>query len=90
MYKENSRETPASLISFFNALCLISKGSQGYLAIVRDTEVKVPSLEQVPVVKEFLDVFPEDLPKMPSDREIEFYINLFPNTQLITAWHQLN
>ena len=50
---------------------MISKGSQGYLPIVRDTKAKVPSLEQVVMVREFLDVFPKELPGMPPDREIE-------------------
>ena len=29
-------------------------------------------LEDIPVVKEFPDVFPDDLPGLPSDREIDF------------------
>jgi hypothetical protein len=32
----------------------------------------------VPVVNEFLDVFPKDLPGMPPDRDIEFVIELKP------------
>ena len=35
--------------------------------------------EGVPVV-EFLDVFPEELPGMPPDRDIEFLIELLPGT----------
>jgi hypothetical protein len=34
----------------------------------------------VPVVNEFPDVFPEELPGMPSDRDIEFVIELKPGT----------
>ena len=33
-----------------------------------------------PVVDEFLDVFPDDLPGMPPDRYIEFIIELLPRT----------
>ena len=33
-----------------------------------------------PVVDEFLDVFPDDLPGMPPDRGIEFIIELLPRT----------
>ena len=36
--------------------------------------------EEVPVVKEYLDVFPEELPGMPPDRDIEFLIELLPGT----------
>ena len=33
-----------------------------------------------PVVDEFLDLFPDDLPGMPPDRDIEFIIELLPRT----------
>jgi hypothetical protein len=32
------------------------------------------------VVKDFLDVFPEELLGMPPDREVEFVIDLLPGT----------
>ncbi|GJZ53449.1 putative reverse transcriptase domain-containing protein [Tanacetum coccineum] len=35
-------------------------------------------LEDIPVVKEFPDVFPEDLPGLPPVRQVEFQINLIP------------
>ena len=34
----------------------------------------------IPVVSEFLDVFPPELPKLPPEREIEFCINLISGT----------
>jgi hypothetical protein len=37
----------------------------------------------VPVVNEFLDVFPEKLPGMPPDRDIKFVIELKPDTSPI-------
>ena len=36
--------------------------------------------EEVPVVKDFPDVFPEELPGMPPDRDIEFLIEQLPDT----------
>jgi hypothetical protein len=41
------------------------------------------SLEEVPVVNEYLDVFPEELLGMPLDRDIEFVIDLVPGTSPI-------
>jgi hypothetical protein len=38
---------------------------------------------EVPVVNEFPDVFPEELPGMPPDRDIEFVIELKPGTSPI-------
>ena len=40
-------------------------------------------LEEVPVVNEYADVFPEELPEMPPDRDIEFVIDLVPGTSPI-------
>jgi hypothetical protein len=37
----------------------------------------------VPVVNEFPDVFPEELPGMPPDRDIKFVIDLVPSTMHI-------
>ena len=41
-------------------------------------------LEVIPVVHEYPDVFPEDLPGMPPDRDIEFVIELQPGTAPIS------
>ena len=38
--------------------------------------LEAKSLEEIPVVCEYPDVFPEELPGMPSDRDIEFVIEL--------------
>ena len=43
-------------------------------------QLTTPSLEQVPVVREYPDVFPDELPGMPPDRYIEFVIELVPGT----------
>jgi len=40
----------------------------------------MPELEAIPVVCEFPDVFSEELPGMPPDREVEFVIELLPGT----------
>ena len=34
------------------------------------------NLEKIPVVKEFLDVFPEELPGIPPEREVDLYIGV--------------
>jgi hypothetical protein len=36
--------------------------------------------ESISVVEEFMYVFPEELPGMPPEREVEFYIDLIPGT----------
>jgi hypothetical protein len=42
--------------------------------------LKVETPEDVPIVKEYLDVFPEELSDMPPHREIKFIIDLTPGT----------
>ena len=40
-------------------------------------------LTEIPVVREYLDVFLEDILEFPPEREIEFSIDLVPGTRLI-------
>ncbi|WMV55078.1 hypothetical protein MTR67_048463 [Solanum verrucosum] len=47
---------------------------------VKDVESETPSLELVRVVNEFPKVFPEDLPGIPLEREIDFGIDVLPDT----------
>jgi hypothetical protein len=46
--------------------------------------VESKALEDIRVMNEFPDVFPEDLPGMPPDRDIEFSIELIPGTAPIS------
>ena len=64
------------LISALIARKLLVKGCQGILAYVLDTKKKVPVLEEIAVVKDFLDVFLEELPGLSPDKEIEFGIDV--------------
>ncbi|KAH0730003.1 hypothetical protein KY289_001191 [Solanum tuberosum] len=52
--------------------------------MVRDVDSEIHSLESVPVVNEFPDVFPNDLPGIPPKREIDFGIDLLSDTQSIS------
>jgi hypothetical protein len=44
------------------------------------SQMKVTALEEILVVQEYPGVFPEELPGMPPDRDIEFLIELLPRT----------
>jgi hypothetical protein len=46
--------------------------------------VIVVQLENIPVVCEYPNVFPDDLPGMPPDRDVEFVIELQPGTAPIS------
>jgi hypothetical protein len=46
--------------------------------------VQAKALADIPVVSEFPDVFPDDLPGLPPDRDVEFKIELLPGTAPIS------
>jgi hypothetical protein len=46
--------------------------------------VQTTLLAKIPVVCEFLDVFPDELPGLPSDRDVKFAIELIPKTAPIS------
>ena len=73
-----------SLFLTFGLEKKISKGCVYHLIRVQDSSSKIPTLEPVSVVCEFPDVFPKDLSEFPPKREINFGINLLPNTQSIS------
>ncbi|XP_059288811.1 uncharacterized protein LOC132042223 [Lycium ferocissimum] len=55
-----------------------------FMVRVRDADAQTPTLQSVPVVSEFPEVFPDDLPGVPPDREIDFGIDLLPDTKPIS------
>jgi hypothetical protein len=81
-YGDRTINTP-KLISALHATWLIKKGYLGFLACATEDKLEA-KIEEIPVVQEFTDVFPNELPGMPPDREIEFTIDLLPGTAPIS------
>ena len=71
-------------LTMIQAKKLLRQGCQAYLAHVIDTKKQSPKIEEIPVVNKYIDVFPEELPGLPPDREIEFTIDLVPGTAPIS------
>ena len=59
---------------------MLNNETKGYLAILINTHRDKMKLENVPVVKEFSDVFPEKLETLPPEREIVFKIDVASGT----------
>ncbi|KAL0561633.1 hypothetical protein IC582_002073 [Cucumis melo] len=76
---EGSRSLP-QVISAIRASKLLSQGTWGILASVVDTREVDVSLSSEPVVRDYPNVFPEELPGLPPHREVEFAIELEPGT----------
>nr|XP_012466402.1 unnamed protein product [Gossypium raimondii] len=72
------------VITVLTAQRCIRKGYDAYLSYVLDTKVSESKTQAVPVVCEFSDVFPEELPGLPPEREVEFSIDLIPGTTPIS------
>ncbi|KAA3474185.1 DNA/RNA polymerases superfamily protein [Gossypium australe] len=70
----------ANVISALKAEKMVRKGYGAFLAFISALDAKELSVEDVRTVKEFPDVFPEELPGVPPDREVEFGIELLPGT----------
>ena len=75
---------PNSIMTAMKASKMLRKSYQGYLAYAIELRDNGSQLEDIPVVSEFSDVFPEDLPGIPLDREIYFQIELAPGTEPIS------
>ncbi|WMV32498.1 hypothetical protein MTR67_025883 [Solanum verrucosum] len=55
-----------------------------YVVRVNDSSVEIPHIQSVSVVKEFPEVFHVDLPGVPPEREIDFGIDIIPDTRSIS------
>ena len=75
---------PNSIMTAMKASKMLHKSYQGYLAYAIEVRDSGSRLEDIPVVRDFSDVFPEDLPSIPLDREIDFQIELAPGTESIS------
>ena len=63
---------------------MIREGCQAYLAHVVDSTKTETKIGYIPVVCEYSDVFPDDLPGLPPDRETEFEIEVMPGVAPIS------
>jgi hypothetical protein len=66
-----------NLVSAVPARKLLTKGYMGYLAYILNSDKDETKIRDILVVKEFSYVFPEKLPGLPLDREVEVSINTF-------------
>jgi hypothetical protein len=59
------------------------KGCNLYVILALNEKGVPEGLERLPVVREFVDVFPKELPGIPPERELEFNIDLKSGTKPI-------
>ncbi|GKF69685.1 hypothetical protein Tco_0202742, partial [Tanacetum coccineum] len=73
-----SRYDAAILCGEKKAQKYIKKGCELFLAQVTKQELKEKRLEDVPIIRDFPEVFPDELPGLPPPRQVEFRIDLIP------------
>ncbi|KAL0337696.1 UNVERIFIED_CONTAM: Retrovirus-related Pol polyprotein from transposon.6 [Sesamum calycinum] len=57
---------------------------QAYLAHIIDAEKVNPTLEEIPIMRDFPEVFPDDLSGLPPHREVDFTIETLPGVAPIS------
>ncbi|XP_025623583.2 transposon Tf2-1 polyprotein [Arachis hypogaea] len=76
-------EAPVVVNSYYlNSMIVNCSGTecQGIMLLTAGVSGDDQSLEQIPVVYEFPDVFPDDINEFPPNREVEFAIELVPGS----------
>ncbi|GJV14917.1 putative reverse transcriptase domain-containing protein [Tanacetum coccineum] len=66
------------VISCIKACKYVERGCHLFLAHVTENKSKEKRLEDVPIIHDFPEVFPEELPGLPPPRQVEFQIDLVP------------
>ncbi|GJY09945.1 putative reverse transcriptase domain-containing protein [Tanacetum coccineum] len=82
--KGNEGVSRLKVISCIKARKYVEKGSQLFLAHVTEKEPSEKRLQDVPVICDFPEVFPDDLPGLPPPRQVEFRIKLMPGAEPVT------
>ena len=70
----------SNVISTMQARRFMRKGCETFLVVILDSKRGQVEVEKIPVVREFLDVFPEELPGIPLEREVDLAIEIIPGT----------
>ncbi|GJX05151.1 putative reverse transcriptase domain-containing protein [Tanacetum coccineum] len=80
---DRGNKTLLNIISCTKTQKYMLKGCHLFLAHVTTKKIEDKSegkrLEDVPIVRDFSEVFPEDLPGLPPTRQVEFQIDLIPS-----------
>nr|GEW62367.1 reverse transcriptase domain-containing protein [Tanacetum cinerariifolium] len=79
----NRNNSQLKIVSCIKAQKYIENGCELFLAQVTKQGSKEKRLEDVPVIRDFPEVFPDELPGLPPPRQVEFCIDLIPGAALV-------
>ncbi|XP_073294508.1 uncharacterized protein [Primulina huaijiensis] len=94
VFKHSGILLDTSFISCLKVNKMLVKGCQGFLASIMDVSKKYNvEVNDIEIVREYADVFADDLPGLLPDREVEFVIDVVHDTapilKLLIEWHRL-
>ena len=72
------------VISAMEARHFLRKGCEAFLALFLDSKREQVNFDNIPVIREFPDVFPEELPEVPPEREVDLSIEVLQGTTPIS------
>ena len=88
MLKEFLEKTTVRNIYALQLKRAVRKGCKAYIVTITDDEIKIKTnklkLEDIPVLKEYVDVFPEEILGLPPKKELDFTIELVSGT--VPSW----
>ncbi|GJS70888.1 hypothetical protein Tco_0703729 [Tanacetum coccineum] len=82
--KGDSNSSQLKVIFYIKARKYIKRGCHLFLAYVTEKEKSEKRLKDVPVIHDFPEVFPDDLPGLPLPRQVEFKIDLVSGAAPVT------
>ena len=62
----------------------LRKGCEKFFSLILNSKRGQVDVEKIPIVREFLDVFPEELPGIPLERAMKLSIEIAPRTTPIS------
>ena len=79
-YQNSPFESGIKIISALKLHNYLRIGHTIYLCNMKDVSKEDNDVTHIPIVTEFPDVFPEDIPEMPPERKVSFKIHVVPGT----------
>ncbi|XP_061360542.1 uncharacterized protein LOC133304513 [Gastrolobium bilobum] len=73
-----------AIISLLQVRKELLRRAEGYLLLIESETTVDNQLQNIPIVNEFEEVFPDEIPRLPPHREIEFPIELLPGVRPIS------
>ncbi|XXG82454.1 hypothetical protein AAC387_Pa10g0401 [Persea americana] len=83
IFQGDKKKRKTQTVSALKVKRMIRGGCEAFIAFISEDQ-ESQKLEDVPIAKEFPDVFPDDVPGLPPVRELEFSIDLLPGAEPIS------